>query len=58
MYNKALKKMKKQLFKTLAKINKAVLPSYTKRRLDLSKASKLQMAIFGWRLYVTKNALD
>ena len=50
--------MKKQLFKTLAKVNKAILPSYTKRRLDLSKASKLQMAIFGWRLYVTKNALD
>ena len=50
--------MKKQVFKLLAKINNAVLPSYTKRRLDLSKATKLQMAIFGWRLYVTKRALD
>ncbi len=50
--------MKKQLFKTLAKINKTILPSYTKQRLDLSKANKLQMAIFGWKLYVTKNALD
>jgi len=50
--------MKKALFKTLAKVNKTVLPSYTKQRLDLSKASKLQMAIFGWKLYVTKNALD
>jgi len=50
--------MKKQFFKLLAKINKAVLPSYTKQGLDLSKASKLQMAIFGWKLYVTKNALD
>ncbi len=50
--------MKKQFFKFLAKLNKAVLPSYTKQRLDLSKASKLQMAIFGWKLYVTKNALD
>ena len=50
--------MKKQVFKILAKINKVVLPSYTKKRLDLTKATKLQMAIFGWKLYVTKNALD
>ncbi len=50
--------MKKQLFKVLAKLNKAILPSYTKQRLDLSKASKLQMAIFGWKVFVTKNALD
>ena len=50
--------MKKQLFKLLSKLNKVILPSFTKRRLDLSKASKLQMAIFGWKLYVTKRALD
>lgn len=50
--------MKKQLFKTLAKINKAVLPSFTKKQVDLAKASKLQMAIFGYKLWVTKNALD
>jgi len=50
--------MKKQIFKFLAKLNKAILPSYTKKRLDLSKATKFQMAIFGWKLYVTKNALD
>ncbi|WP_034057060.1 hypothetical protein [Lacinutrix jangbogonensis] len=50
--------MKKQTFKILAKVNKLILPSYTKRRLDLSKATKVQMAIFGWKLYVTKNALD
>ena len=50
--------MKKQLFKVLAKLNKTILPSYTKQRLDLSKATKLQMAIFGWKLFVTKNALD
>ncbi|APX99592.1 hypothetical protein CLV86_2742 [Lacinutrix venerupis] len=50
--------MKKQAFKILAKINKAILPSYTKQKLDLSKATKLQMAIFGWKLYITKNALD
>ncbi|KAB1067188.1 SsrA-binding protein [Tamlana haliotis] len=50
--------MKKQLFKLLAKINKAVLPSYSKQKLDISKASKFQMAIIGWRWYVTKRALD
>ena len=50
--------MKKELFKFLAKLNKVILPSFTKSRLDLSKASKLQMVIFGWKLYVTKRALD
>jgi|TARA_Y100000385_G_scaffold166163_1_gene172205 hypothetical protein len=48
----------KALFKTLARVNKLVLPSLTKKRVDLSKATKLQMALFGWRLYVTKKALD
>jgi len=50
--------MKKIFFKLLVKLNKLILPSYTKQGLDLSKASKLQLAIFGWKLYVTKNALD
>jgi hypothetical protein len=49
--------MKQSFFKTLAKINKAVFPSYTKRRLDLAKATKVQLAIIGWRTYVTKKAL-
>lgn len=50
--------MSKQVFKILAKINRVILPSYTKKQLDLSKASKFQLAVFGWRLYVTKRALD
>ena len=50
--------MKKQVFKFLAKVNKALLPSYSKKRLDLAKATKLQMVIIGWRWFVTKNALD
>lgn len=50
--------MKNQGFKLLAKINKIILPSYTKRRLDISKASKLQLAIIGWRAFVTMKALD
>lgn len=50
--------MKKKLFRLLARMNRAVLPSYSKKQLDLSKASKLQLAILGWRVFVTKNALD
>ena len=50
--------MKKQVFKILAKVNKLILPSYSKKQLDLAKATKLQMAIIGWRWFVTKNALD
>ena len=50
--------MSKVIFKMLAKVNKVLLPSFTKKRLDLAKAKKWQMAIIGWRFYVTKNALD
>jgi len=50
--------MKRHFFKTLAKINKAILPSFTKKGVDLAKASKLQLALFGYKLWVTKNALD
>lgn len=50
--------MKTSIFKIIAKINKAILPSYSKRQLDLSKASKIQLAIIGWRTFITKNALD
>jgi hypothetical protein len=50
--------MKKKIFKFLSKVNKKVLPGYSKQRLDLQKANKLQMAIIGWKLWVTKNALN
>lgn len=49
--------MKKQLFKFLAKVNKTLLPSFTKKRLDMAKAKKWQLAIIGWRYFVTKNSL-
>ncbi|SDS11326.1 hypothetical protein SAMN04515667_1439 [Formosa sp. Hel1_31_208] len=49
--------MTQRFFKGLAKLNKILLPSYSKQQLDLSKASKLQMAIIGWRVYITKRAL-
>ena len=48
----------KKIFKILAKINKLILPSMTKRRLDPVKASKFQLLIIGWRYYVTKNSLS
>lgn len=50
--------MKKQVFKGLARINKAVLPSMGKRQIDMSRAKKWQMALIGWRYYVTRNSLD
>jgi hypothetical protein len=45
------------MYKILAKINKLILPSFTKRGLDIAKAKKWQMAIIGYRAYVTKRAL-
>ena len=49
--------MKQHFFKGLAKLNRLLLPSYSKQQLDLSKATKFQLAIIGWRVYVTKRAL-
>jgi hypothetical protein len=45
------------MFKVLAQINKLILPSFTKQRLDLAKAKKWQKAIIAWRYYVTTRAL-
>lgn len=45
------------MYQLIAKINKMVLPSFSKQRLDLAKANKWQMAIIGWRYFVTKKAL-
>jgi len=45
------------MFKILARLNKKLLPSFTKKRLDISKAKKWQMLLIGWRYYVTKKAL-
>jgi hypothetical protein len=50
--------MKKQIFKILAKANKIMLPSFTKKKLEISHASKLQLVIIGWRAYVTQNSLE
>ncbi len=50
--------MKQWVFKNLFKFNKAILPSFTKKRLDLARATKFQLAILGWKTWVTKNAVD
>ncbi|AOW20375.1 SsrA-binding protein [Urechidicola croceus] len=49
--------MKTTLFKYLAIANKKLLPSFSKKQLDMSKAKKWQMIIIGWRYFVTKNSL-
>jgi len=46
------------MYKILAQINKVILPSFTKQRLDLAKAKKWQMAIIGYKYYVTTRALS
>ncbi|WP_010523164.1 hypothetical protein [Aquimarina agarivorans] len=46
------------MYQFLAKINKLLLPSFSKRQLDLTKASKFQLAIIGWRAFVTKKAIN
>jgi len=45
------------MYRFLAKVNKLILPSFTKQQLDLAKAKKWQMVIIGWRYYVTCRAL-
>ena len=50
--------MRKSIFKILAKLNKLLLPSFSKKHLDLSKAKKWQLAIVAWRYYITTNSMD
>lgn len=49
--------MEKTFFQMLARLNKWLLPSFTKRRLDLARARKWELALIGWRYYVTTRAL-
>ena len=50
--------MKLILFKIIANLNKYLLPGLSKKRLDLSKANKFQLALFGWKLFITKNVIN
>jgi len=49
--------MKKSIYKIIAKINYLLLPSYSKKNLDLSKATPIQLGIIAWRYLITKNSL-
>ena len=46
------------MYKLLAKINKIILPSFTKQGLDLIKAKKWQKAIIAYRYFITVKSLD
>lgn len=48
--------MQKSFFKILAKLNKVVLPRYSKR--DINKLSRLDKALIAYRYWVTVHALD
>ncbi len=50
--------MKRKLFRMVAKLNKLIFPSFGKQQLDISKAKKWQLAIIGWRAFITKNSLN
>jgi len=47
---------RKNIFKLLARINKVVLPRYSKR--DLTKLSNIDKALVAYRYWVTTHALD
>ncbi|CAM3962341.1 SsrA-binding protein [Flavobacterium cucumis] len=46
------------MYKTLAKVNKFLLPSFTKQGLDIAKAKKWQKMIIAYRYYITIKSLD
>ncbi|MBL7860401.1 MAG: hypothetical protein JNJ65_04515 [Cyclobacteriaceae bacterium] len=48
--------MKKVFFKTLAQLNKVIMPRISKR--DLTRLTKWEKAIVAYRYWVTTNALD
>jgi hypothetical protein len=47
---------KKQLFKILAKINKVIMPRFSKR--DITRLSKIEKGLVAYRYWVTLNSLD
>ena len=45
------------MYKFLAKINKIILPSFTKQQIEPHKLKKWQQAIVGYRYFVTIRAV-
>ena len=50
--------MKLILFKLIANLNKLLLPSLSKRRVDLTKITMIEKAVLGWKLYITKKVIN
>lgn len=46
----------KAFFKVLAKVNRLILPRYSKR--DINHLSRFDKAVVAWRYWVTVHALD
>lgn len=49
--------MKQKFFSILAKANKAILPSLTKKGVDVMNLTTSQKLLLGWRSWVTRNSL-
>lgn len=48
--------MRSAIFRTLAKVNKAILPSYKDK--DLTKLTKKDKVLLGWRIWISLNAME
>ncbi len=48
--------LKKSIFKALARLNKLILPRYSKR--DINRLSKLDKIVVAYRYWITIHALD
>lgn len=51
-----MKRLKRNFFKLLVKVNKALLPKVYK--LDMNNLSKMDKALIGYKYWVTKNSLE
>ena len=47
---------KKQLFKILARVNKVIMPRFSRR--DITRLSKIEKGLVAYRYWVTINSLD
>lgn len=45
------------MYSLLAKLNKLLLPSLTKKQVDITKATQFQKILLAWRYYITCRAL-
>ena len=55
LWIKTIEVMKKQLFKILARLNKAIIPRFSGR--DITRLSKIEKGLVAYRYWVTINSL-